>query len=112
MKSSFRSREPFAEEGYRVVGAAMEAYNELGLGLLEPVYQEALERELPAREIPFEPQRELTILYKEQGLLKKYVPDLFVFERVIVELKAVKELQPEHEAQPLNYLRITRTLVN
>lgn len=94
-----------------MIGAAMDVYNELGFGLLEPIYQEALERELFTREIPFDAQRELTIFYKEQPLLKKYIPDLFVFERIVAELKAVKELLPEHEAQLINYMRITKSPV-
>lgn len=94
-----------------MVGAAMEVYNELGFGLLEPVYQEAMERELSIQEVPFDAQRELALFYKGELMLKRYIPDLFVFERIIAELKAVKELLPEHEAQLINYMRITRSPV-
>ena len=55
----------FKEEVYRIVGAAMEVYNELGCGFLESVYQEAMEIELCARQIPFERQIPLRIKYKE-----------------------------------------------
>lgn len=53
------------EEVYAIVGAAMEVYNELGSGFLEPVYQEALEREFALRSIPFESQKGLPIHYKD-----------------------------------------------
>ena len=111
MKGTFNSKEPLAEEGYRVVGAAMEVYNHLGFGLLEPIYQEALEIELAACAIHFDAQRELDTFYKGSPLKKKYIPDLLVFERMVVELKEVKELLPEFEAQLLNYMRLTRSPV-
>ena len=89
----------------------MEVYNHLGFGLLEPIYQEALEIELAACAIHFDAQRELDTFYKGSPLKKKYIPDLLVFERMVVELKEVKELLPEFEAQLLNYMRLTRSPV-
>ena len=95
------------KEGYELMGAAFEVYNELGHGFLEEVYQEALERELAARHIPFVSQQPVQILYKGSALEKKYKPDLFVYGGIIVELKAFKALAPEHEAQLINYLKAT-----
>lgn len=105
---SFVNKQPFGNEGYQLVGAAMEVYNELGFGMSEEIYQEALERELFERGIPYESQRRLAVIYKGKPLQKIYIPDLFVFEEIIVELKAAKELLPEFEAQLMNYLRVTR----
>lgn len=105
---TFASREPYAEEGYRLVGAAMEVYNERGFGLTEGIYQECLEIELDLRGIPFRSQIELLTYYKGRELKKRFIPDLFVFEQIIVELKAVKAMDPEHESQILNYMRLTR----
>lgn len=102
------NKQPFGTEGYRLVGAAMAVYNELGFGLSEEIYQEALERELFDQGIPFDSQRRLAVIYKGKPLQKTYIPDLIVHEEIIVELKAVKGLLPEHEAQLMNYLRITR----
>jgi GxxExxY protein len=99
----FRSREPFSEEGYRLVGAGMEVYNQMGGGLTEPIYQECLELELELKGIPFDPFRELRTFYKGRDLKKRYIPDLIVYEKIIAELKAVKSLEPEHESQRLNY---------
>ena len=99
---------PYAQVGYDLMGACFEVHRVLGGGLLEEIYQESLEWELSLREIPFESKRELNIFYKERMLLKKYIPDLVVAEYVMVELKAVKELVSDHEAQLFNYLRIAR----
>ena len=96
------------EEVFAIVGAAMEVYNELGPGFLEAVYQEAMEIELTLREIPFEAQKELTIYYKERRLKKTYTPDLLVFEKVVVDLKALDRLTGKEESQLLNYLKATR----
>jgi GxxExxY protein len=95
------------EEVYEVIGAAMEVYYQLGRGFLEPIYQEALEIELRRRGLPFEHHQELTVLYKGQPLVKKYVPDLICFGQIIVELKALERLSGVEEAQLLNYLKMT-----
>ena len=99
------------QEGYDLMGAVFEVYNEEGHGFLEDVYQECLEIELEIRGMPFESQRELKLFYKERQLRKKYVPDFFVFDEIIVEIKAVKKLLPEHEAQLMNYLMATKKRV-
>ena len=99
---------PFAAEGYALNGAAFAVHKELGGGLLEEVYQESLEIELKMRNIPHVSQQSLNIFYKDQPLKKTYIPDLVVFNAIIVELKAVSSLTFEHEAQLLNYMRITR----
>jgi len=99
------------EEVYEVIGAAMEVYHELCRGFLEPLYQEAFEIELSRRGLPFEHQKELTILYKGHPLERKYVADLLCFNQIIVELKALDRLSGIDEAQLLNYLKMTRMRV-
>ncbi len=99
---------PYSEEGYKLMGAAFEVYNEVGYGLAEEIYQESLEIELELREIPFQNKRPLTMQYKQRELKRKYVPDLFVFTGIVVELKSVTELIGDHEAQVFNYMRIAR----
>ena len=101
----------YKKEGYDLVGAALEVHNVLGGGLLEEIYQQALEHELFLREIPFESKKKLVVFYKEEQLEKYYIPDLFVFGGIIAELKAVKELCDEHRAQLLNYMRLTKLRV-
>ena len=87
---------------------AFEVYNDRGYGLAEEIYQECLEIELEVRGISFRPKEEIKCFYKGRQLKKCYVPDLFVFGCLVVELKAVTDLAPEHEAQLINYMRITR----
>ena len=101
----------FKDEGYKLMGAAFEVYNELGYGMAEEIYQQSLEIELGLRGIPFQSKRELTVFYKNQQLEKRYKPDLFVYDAIAVELKAVKELISDHEAQLFNYMRIARQSV-
>jgi GxxExxY protein len=99
------------DEVYEVVGAATEVYWQLGRGFLEPIYQEAFEIELSRRNIPFEPKRELTIVYKDQPLEKTYVPDVICFDQIVVELKALERLSGVEQSQLLNYLKMTRMKV-
>ena len=99
------------QEGYDLMGAAFEVYNELGYGMAEDVYQSALEVELGLRKIGFVAQAELDIYFKGYLLNAKYRPDLLVFGEIVVELKAVKELCSDHEAQLFNYMRIARKRV-
>jgi GxxExxY protein len=100
--------EIYKDEGYRLMGAAFEVYNDRGYGLAEEIYQECLEIELELRGIPFRSKAEIKCFYKGRELKKRYVPDLFVFGALVVELKAVTELAAEHEAQVMNYMRISR----
>ena len=100
--------EIFKDEGYKLMGAAFEVYNDRGYGLGEEIYQECLEIELELRSIPFKAKQELACHYKGRELKKRYIPDLFVFEGLVVELKSVSQLLPEHEAQLINYMRITK----
>jgi GxxExxY protein len=95
----------YQEESYAIQGAVFEVYRELGFGFLEPVYQECLEKELGNRKIPFTAQPELVLTYKGETLKQTYKPDLICYDRIIVELKAVKEIVPEHLAQVINYLK-------
>lgn len=97
----------FEEETFAIRGAVFEVYRELGCGFLEAVYQECLEKELKAKGIPFLSQPELTLNYKGQRLQQTYKPDLICYDQIILELKAVKEISPEHKAQVINYLKAT-----
>ena len=97
----------FEEETYAIRGAAFEVYKEMGCGFLEAVYQECLEKELVRRVIPFVAQEALELIYKGEPLKQTYKPDLICYGKIIVELKAVKEIAPEHKAQVINYLKVT-----
>ncbi len=97
----------YEKESYAIRGAIYEVYSQLGVGFVEPVYQEALECEMSLRNIPFESQKILTICYKGHELTQTYRADLICYGKIVIELKAVHAILPEHEAQILNYLRAT-----
>lgn len=99
------------EEVYQIIGAAMDVYYQLGRGFLEPVYQEAFQLELGRRGIPFKPQTEVTIFYKEQPLSKHYKPDVICFGQIVIELKVCDRLTGIEAAQILNYLKATKMRV-
>ena len=97
----------YSKESYAINGAAMEVYNQLSHGFLEPVYQEAFEKELILRKIPYEREKELTISYKGQVLRQTYRADFICYGKIIVELKALSELKEVHRSQVYNYLCAT-----
>src|SRR5687768_14520519 len=108
MRELSEERDPLT---HLVIGAAMEVHREMGPGLLEPVYQKCLERELRRQNVECQPQARLPLLYKGEVLDEYYVMDVFFPDRLVVELKAVEKLLPIHEAQLLTYLRLSRTHV-
>ncbi len=97
----------YAEEGYRIQGAAFEVYREKGCGFLEPVYQECLYKEMRMQGVPFVAQPPVKLDYKGESLEQIYRPDFIAFEKIVLELKAVKAILPEHRAQAFNYLKAT-----
>jgi len=101
----------FQQEGYDFMAAAFEVYNEIGYGMAEEIYQQSLEVELSLRKILFLTKQELEVYYKGHKLTTCYKPDLLVCGGIVVELKAVTELLPEHEAQLFNYMRVSRMAV-
>lgn len=98
----------FEKETFAIRGAVFEVYREMGCGFLEAVYQECMEKELVLRGIPFVRQAELRLTYKGELLSQIYKSDMVCFDNIIVELKAVKEIAPEHRAQILNYLKASQ----
>jgi GxxExxY protein len=94
-------------EAYNIIGAAMNVHRELGCGFLEGVYAEALEIEFAEQGIPYIREALLQIDYKGHTLRKSYVADFICYDKITVELKAVKELDNINEAQVFNYLKAT-----
>ena len=99
------------QTGYDLMGAAFEVYNELGQGFLEEVYHEGLAIEMTNRAIPFVSKPALPLFYKGAPMSKSYQADFIVYGEIILELKAVRALVAEHEAQLINYLRTTHKRV-
>lgn len=98
---------PLKQECYDVIGSAMSVHNELGCGFLEAVYQEAVGLEFAENAIPFVKEKRLDVSYKGRLLNKKYIADFICYNQLIVEVKAMDGLLPEHIAQVLNYLKAT-----
>ncbi|MCK4298240.1 MAG: GxxExxY protein [Planctomycetes bacterium] len=90
----------------KIIGAAYAVYNALGHGFLEKVYENALAVELNRLGLSVKQQEPVAVSYKGD-LVGEYVADLVVEGKVIVEVKAVGELQKVHEAQLINYLKAT-----
>jgi GxxExxY protein len=90
-----------------VIGAAIEVHRALGPGLLESAYEECLCWELALQDIAFERQKHLPVEYKGLKLNCGYRLDFLIEASVVVEIKAVENLTPLHEAQLLTYLKLT-----
>jgi len=97
----------YEDESFQIRGVVYEVYREMGCGFLEAVYQECMEREFARQSISFMAQTDLRLEYKGEPLMQRYRPDFICFEKIIVEIKAVKELCNEHRAQVHNYLKAT-----
>jgi len=97
----------YKDEVYEIQGAIFEVYREMGCGFLEAVYQECLVKEFIKRGIFCESQKQLRLSYKGEELEQVYVPDIICDNKIILELKAVREVTNEHRAQLHNYLRAT-----
>lgn len=91
---------------YAINGAVFEVNNILGPGFLEKVYENAMLIELKNRGLGTERQVPITVSYKD-NVVGEYLADLLVEDKVIVELKTVENLDKNHEAQLLNYLKAT-----
>lgn len=97
----------YKDKVYTIIGAAMEVHRNLGGGLLEPIYNEALVMELGDRGIKGDPQKYLSCYYKKRLMQKFYKMDIVV-DDIVIELKSATKLTSSHRVQLFNYLRLTR----
>ena len=97
----------YKDESYKLVGLGMEVHRELGHGFLEAVYQEAFEILLKRDGVPYAREKPIKIKFYDQYLKKEYFADFLCYDKIILEFKAVSELNSSHEAQVLNYLKAT-----
>ena len=90
----------------KIIECAFKVHNTLGFGFLEAIYQNALLIELIKAGLQAEKEKKIQVYYDTQ-LVGDYMADIIVEDKVILELKSVKELHPAHEAQLTNYLKAT-----
>jgi GxxExxY protein len=90
----------------QILQACFEVSNELGAGFLESVYQNALLLVLRQKGLKVEGQKPIAVMFRGENV-GQFFADLLVDEKVIVELKAVRSILPEHQAQVINYLKAT-----
>lgn len=97
----------YKEKSYRITGICMEVHNNLGSGFLEIVYKDALEYEFKKAGILYEREKEFKVHYKGIILPHKFYADFVVFDKIILEIKAVSGIVDEFIAQSINYLRVS-----
>jgi GxxExxY protein len=90
----------------RIIGCTMEVLNTLGHGLLEKPYENALVVEFQRQDIPYQQQLRFDVIYKGVKV-GEYVPDLIVFDKVVVDTKVIEKITDHEIGQVLNYLKIT-----
>jgi len=93
---------------YKIIGCCMETHRSLGKGFNEIVYKDALQYEFNKNKIPFEREKEFQIEYKEIILPHKYFADFIVFNKIILEIKAIESITSSHIKQTLNYLAASK----
>jgi GxxExxY protein len=102
------TRKYLDELTYEIIGASIEVHKEMGRGLLESVYHQCLKEELLHRKINFLTEMRIPVVYKNKELEIDFRCDLFIEKCIIVELKAVQEMNPVFEAQLLNYMKLLK----
>ena len=97
----------YKEESYTIIGKCFEVHNNLGPGFLEIVYKDALEYEFQKAGIPYEREKEYTVNYKGLILPHKFYADFVVYDKIILEIKAVSGISDEFIARAINYLKVS-----
>ena len=97
----------YKEESYKIIGICFETHNNLGAGFLEIVYKDALEYEFDKAGISFQREVEYEVNYKDVILPHKFYADFVVFDKIILEVKAINGIADEHIAQAINYLKVS-----
>lgn len=92
---------------YKIIGACIEVHNQLGKGFNEIVYKDCLEIELNLQSIPYSREKEFDIEYKNIIIPHKYFADFIIYDKIILEVKAVESIANSHSKQVLNYLAAT-----
>jgi GxxExxY protein len=99
----------YKNESYNIIGKCFEVHNNLGPGFLEIVYKDALEYEFRKANIPYQREKEYIVNYKGVTLPHKFYADFVVFDKIILEAKAISGIADEFIAQQLTILKYQRT---
>ncbi len=100
----------YKEETHQIIGCAFEVLNTLGHGLLEKPYENALSVELGLRNIAYKQQPRYNVIYKN-NIIGEYIPDLIVYDKIVVDTKTVDVIGNHELGQMLNYLKIVNLKV-
>ena len=96
------------EESYKIVGILYEVHKNLGKGFSEIVYKDALEYEFKVNNIPYQREKEFSVIYKDTILKHKFYADFVIYDKIILEVKTVECFNNSHYNQCLNYLKISK----
>ena len=99
----------YKNDTYKIIGAAMAVHRFFGCGFSEKVYQDALEIEFQEQGIPFLREEPVFAEYHHKVLATEFIPDFICYNKIIVELKAVQELDDIHRAQAINYGKVANS---
>ncbi len=95
-----------SEETSEIINSSFEVLNEIGHGLHEKIYENALVVEFSLRDVPYSQQTEYPVFYKTVNV-GKYVPDLIVHDKIVVDTKTIEKITENERGKMLNYLKIT-----
>jgi len=98
----------FKEECYKLIGISMKIHTKIGKGFKEIVYKDALEVEFQNNEIPYEREKKFKIQYEDAVLRHSFDADFFVYNSIILEIKAASQFLPDNFKQTLNYLKASQ----
>lgn len=98
----------YKEEAYKIIGICFEVHNNLGPGFLEIVYKDALEYEFRKAGIPYKREQKYEVNYKGVVLPHKFYADFVVYDKIILEIKAVGGIVDEFVALSINYLKVSQ----
>ena len=98
----------YKDESYKIIGICMEVHNILGKGHNEVIYKDALEHEFSNNNFPYSREKKYIIKYKDIILPHHYFADFVVFDKIILEVKAIESLTNSHIKQTLNYIATSK----
>ena len=99
----------YKEESYKIIGACMEVHKQMGPGLLEILYKDALEIEFQLRGISYIREKRYDVKYKNYNLPHHYLADFVAYEKIVLEIKAQKNISNDDLKQTLNYIALANS---